>query len=131
MPVTKEQAIAATREWLEKEVIGLGLCPFAEAVHVNKQIRYFVSEAKTPDALRADLVAELKHLQSVDAAETDTTLLIHPWVLGNFLAFNDFLDEADQALDELGLVGEIQIASFHPCYQFADTAPDDVTNRTN
>ena len=135
MPVlpapSKEDVIAATREWLEKEVIGLNLCPFAQAVHAAGQIRYFVSEAETTQALRADLIEELLHLKSVDAAQVDTTLLIHPGVLGDFLEFNDFLDVADDVVHQLSLGGEFQIASFHPRYQFEGTEPDDVTNRTN
>ena len=117
--------------WLVKDVIGLNLCPFAEEVHVSNRIRYAVSGALTTDALRADLVDELLLLKSLDAAKTDTTLLIHPQVLSDFLDYNDFLDVADETIRELGLVKEFQIASFHPRYQFAETEPDDVTNRSN
>lgn len=126
-----EVFVGATRGWLEKEVIGLNLCPFAREVHAANRIRYVVSRARSGEALRADLVSELKLLDSLDPAQVDTTLLIHPYVLGDFLTFNDFLDVADAALEELGYVGTFQIASFHPCYQFADTEPDDVTNRSN
>ena len=100
-------------------------------MHVAGQIRYVVSEAGTTEALRADLVAELRLLATLDAAEVDTTLLIHPDVLNDFLEYNDFLDVADAALRSLGFVGEFQIASFHPRYQFAGTGPEDLSNRTN
>ena len=90
-----------------------------------------MSDADTTGKLRADLNDELLHLRSVDAAQVDTTLLIHPGVLDDFLAYNDFLDVADDVIKDLGLAGEFQIASFHPRYRFADTEPDDVTNRTN
>lgn len=123
--------IAATKSWLEKDVIGLNLCPFAKAVHVAGQIRYAVSAATTSEALIDDLVAELKTIQAADPAAIDTTLLIHPQVLNDFLDYNDFLDVAEAALEELGLVGVIQVASFHPQYQFSGTTPEDVTNRTN
>lgn len=126
-----EEVVAATKAWLEKAVIGLNLCPFAKAVHIKNQIRYVVSEAQTPEALHADLIAELHTLQTANSAEIDTTLLIHPYVLNDFLDYNDFLDVADAAVDELGLGGQIQIASFHPHYQFAGTAPDDIDNYTN
>ena len=126
-----EEVIAATRSWLERAVIGLNLCPFAKAVHVKDQIRYAVSQAQTADALLADLVHELRHLQAADPAQLETTLLIHPRVLADFLDFNDFLDVADVAVEELGLAGEIQVASFHPQYQFAGTEPDDIGNYTN
>ena len=127
----KDDVLAATRSWLEKEVIGLNLCPFAAAVHDAGQIRYVVSAATTSKQLRADLLEELLLLKEADPAKIDTTLLVHPDVLADFLEFNDFLDVADDLLKDLGLVGDIQIASFHPKFQFVDTEPDDVTNRTN
>jgi hypothetical protein len=128
---TPEEVIAATRSWLEKEVIGLNLCPFAAAVHDAGQIRYFVSPATTVKELRTDLLEELLFLKEADPAKVDTTLLIHPGVLADFLEFNDFLDVADDVVKNLGLTGDIQIASFHPAFQFEGTEPDDVTNRTN
>jgi len=130
-PASKDEVVAATRAWLEKDVIGLNLCPFAQAVHAAGRIRYFVSEADSAKALRADLLEELLFLKEADPAQVDTTLLIHPRVLSDFYEFNDFLDVADDVLKDLGLRGEIQIASFHPQYQFEGTEPDDVTNRTN
>jgi len=128
---TAEAAIEATRHWLEKAVIGLNLCPFAKGVHVKNQIRYVVSRARSAVELHEDLIEELKTLQSANSDELDTTLLIHPWVLRDFLDYNDFLAIADDTLAELGLEGEIQIASFHPQYQFADTEADDISNYTN
>ena len=123
--------VAATRVWLERAVIGLQLCPFAKAVYVNDQVRYVVSEAQTADALREALERELRTLAQADASVVDTTLLIHPQVLTDFLDYNDFLDVADATLEALGLEGVVQIASFHPAYQFAGTPRDDVTNFTN
>jgi uncharacterized protein len=121
-----------TRQWLERAVIGLNLCPFAKAVHVKSQIRYAVSEAQNIDHLVEDLIDELNILAEADPEKIDTTLLIHPHVLNDdFLDYNDFLDIADHVIAELKLEGEIQVASFHPQYQFADTEIDDVTNFTN
>lgn len=131
LPPSDDEFVAATRDWLVDAVIGLNLCPFAKAVHVKQQIRYMVSRAESGDDLLRDLIHELEHLATVDAATTDTTLLIHPFVFGDFLDFNDFLDTADAAVEELDLAGIIQVASFHPHFQFADTDPDDVTNCTN
>jgi hypothetical protein len=127
----RDEVIDATRNWLEKAVIGLNLCPFAKAVHVKRQIRYAVSAAQTEDELLDDLVRELKYLAAANPDDIETTLLIHPFALADFLDFNDFLDVADAALDELDLTGEMQIASFHPRYQFAGTQPDDIENYTN
>ncbi|HEX3130783.1 MAG TPA: DUF1415 domain-containing protein [Thermoanaerobaculia bacterium] len=126
-----DPVILETRDWLEKAVIGLNLCPFAKPVHVAGRIRFAVSRAETPEALLVDLLAELRTLAAADPEEIETTLLIHPRVLTDFLDYNDFLGVADAALEELELVGEIQIASFHPDYQFEGTAPDDIENYTN
>lgn len=128
---TDDTIIAETTDWLTRAVIGLNLCPFAKAVHVKKQIRYVVSRATTPDDLMQDLLRELDHLAEVNPETTDTTLLIHPHVLNDFLDYNDFLDVADAAVEELDLEGILQIASFHPQFQFADTEADDITNYTN
>ncbi|MFN3416903.1 MAG: DUF1415 domain-containing protein [Caldimonas sp.] len=130
-PTTAEPVIARTRLWLERAVIGLNLCPFAKAVHARGQIRWVVSPATTPEALREALCAELQWLAQANPAEVDTTLLIHPHVLGDFLDFNDFLGDAEQAVAELGLEGVLQVASFHPDYQFAGTQADDIANATN
>ena len=126
-----DEVIAATREWLEKAVIGLNLCPFAKGVHAGNQIRYAVSDAQTPEALLADLGRELQMLVEADRADVETTLLIHPRVLVDFVDYNDFLDIADAAVEEFGFAGTIQIASFHPQYRFADTEPDAIENFSN
>jgi len=123
--------IADTRLWLTKAVIGLNLCPFAKAVHVKNQIRYRVSDAQTPDALKQDLIDELTRLRDADPAQIDTTLLVHPHTLQDFLDYNDFLDVVDATIAEMDLEGVIQVASFHPDYQFGGTDPDDVENYSN
>ena len=131
MNLDQDAIIADTRRWMERAVIGLNLCPFAKAVHVKDQIRWTVSEATTPEALLDDLVAELQFLAEADPEEVDTTLLIHPEALQDFLDFNDFLDLADAALEALELDGVLQVASFHPDYQFADAEANDIGNFTN
>ena len=126
-----DTVIRATRLWLEKAVIGLNLCPFAKAVYLKNQVRFVVSNAPHLDGLLEDLDRELDFLAAADPEEVDTTLLIHPTLLPDFLDFNDFLQLAEAAVDEHQLEGVIQIASFHPQFQFADTAPDDMQNYTN
>ena len=126
-----QSAIEATRRWISSLVIGLDLCPFARRVFEADTIRYVVTLAEEETTLREVLADELQALVSAPVAKVETTLLIHPCVLGNFLDYNDFLDVADRLLKELGLRGVIQIASFHPEYQFAGTAPDAVENYTN
>lgn len=126
-----EEIVARTRHWLEKAVIGLNLCPFAKAVYVKRQVRFAMTDASTIETLLEALHAELVLLRDTDPQHTDTTLLIHPRVLTDFLEYNDFLDEADAAVRALDLEGAIQIASFHPDYRFAGTADDDMGNFTN
>ena len=122
--------VADTVRWLERAVIGLNLCPFAKAVHSKRQIHFAVSRATNTETLLTDLVSELQALAApIDSR--DTTLLIAPACLADFLDFNDFLAEADDALAQLGLEGAIQIASFHPDYRFAGSTPDDIGNATN
>ena len=123
--------IVETRAWVERVVIGLKLCPFAPAPALKGLIRYAMSEAETREALLEDLATELQHLVASPPEEVETTLLVHPQVLQDFHDFNDFLEVADEALRMWGLEGEIQIASFHPQYQFAGTDPDDIGNATN
>ena len=126
-----ESAVEATRRWLEKAVIGLNLCPFAGQPWCQGRVRLRVSEATSLQSLAQDLADELLALNEADPAERETTLLIHPHVLGDFLDYNDFLDIADGLLEQLELDGILQVASFHPDYQFADSEPDDPANCTN
>ena len=123
--------VAETRRWIERAVIGLNLCPFAKAVYVKEQVRLVLSDASTPEALLEELVEELLLLRDTAADQIDTTLIIHPDVLTDFLDYNDFLDNADAAVEALDLQGILQVASFHPDYQFAGAAPDDIGHYTN
>jgi hypothetical protein len=126
-----DPVITHTQDWVKKAVIGLQLCPFARAVHEQKQIHYVASQARTPDALLVDLKRELLSLMATDPAEIDTTLLIHPYTLNDFLDFNDFSDHTEALIEELELTDEIQIATFHPQFQFADSSPEDIENYSN
>ncbi len=130
-PIEPDRIIGETRAWLNRAVIGLNLCPFAKTAQVKNQIRYVLSEAADPRALLSTLCDELRFLNQADPAQVETTLLIHPRVLTDFADFNDFLAAVESAVHELGLEGVLQVASFHPHYQFAGTAPDDVGNATN
>ena len=128
---THQEAIDRTRAWIERAVIGLNLCPFAKSVYVNDRVRFVVSDATSRPVLLSDLEAELRHLAATDPAATDTTVLIHPYVLSDFLDYNDFLGEAEATIARLELEGTLQLASFHPGYQFAGVPADDITNYTN
>ena len=126
-----DPALAETRAWVERAVIGLHLCPFAASPQRQGRVRYALSDAEDGEALLADFVAELKRLVDSSPDELETTLLVHPRVFGDFLDFNDFLDVAEAAIAELDLDGVVQIATFHPDYRFADTDADDIANATN
>jgi hypothetical protein len=123
--------ITRTRAWVDHAVIGLNLCPFAKAPQVKGLVRYAVSHASDPAALLADLIAELERLAEASPEKIETTLLIHPQVLTDFHDYNAFLEVAEDTVAELDLEGIIQVASFHPDYQFADAEPDDIGNATN
>ena len=131
MNIRSDQVIAQTQAWITHAVVGLNLCPFARAVQVKNQIRYAVSDATNVDALMAQLCEEMHFLAEADPAKLETTLLIHPQVLTDFLDFNDFLELADAALEELDYDGVLQVAPFHPQFQFEGTETGDLTNATN
>ncbi|MFM9883359.1 MAG: DUF1415 domain-containing protein [Burkholderiales bacterium] len=129
--LTDDAVIAITRQWVDRAVIGLNLCPFAKGVQAKGQVHYAVSRAKRPDDLLVDLIRELKALACADPKDRDDTLLIHPNVLSDFHAFVAFLDVAEATLRDLNLEGVLQLASFHPDYQFEGTEPGDISNYTN
>jgi uncharacterized protein len=131
MAMTDEQVLIQTKHWLEKAVIGLNLCPFAKSVYVKNQVRLVVSKARHADDLLEELDRELDLLVATPASEIDTTLLIHPTLFEDFLDFNDFLEVAEGVVDEHELEGVVQLASFHPRFQFDGTEPDDISNYTN
>lgn len=120
-----------TVRWLERAVIGLNLCPFAKSVHVKGQIHYVVSHATDARALLQDLQRELEALAEAPAEQRDTTLLMAPLAMADFLDFNDFLELADELVEAMDLAGILQVASFHPRFQFEGTQVEDVSNATN
>ena len=127
----KQAAIERTRRWIASMVIGLNLCPFARRVFEADKIQYIVTDAEDETALLEELARELKTLASAPISSAETALLIHPNALGSFLDYNEFLGAGERLIDGLGLRGIIQLASFHPRYQFANTVPDAAENYTN
>ncbi|MCT7299447.1 DUF1415 family protein [Ralstonia sp. CHL-2022] len=122
--------VARVQRWLEDAVIGLNLCPFAKAVHVKRQVRYAVSRATMDSDVLDHLRAEADLLHTTPAAQIDTTLLIVP-ALADFLDFHSLTERAESVLSKAGYEGELQLASFHPDFVFADADPDDIANATN
>ena len=131
MELSDDTVLADTRRWIEKAVIGLNLCPFAKSVYVKNQVRIVVSHARHLDAFLDELDRELLLLRDTPAEEIDTALLVHPTLFPDFEVFNDFLNVVDDVVAEHELEGVIQVAPFHPAFQFEGTTPDDVTNHTN
>ncbi len=128
---TERIAIEDTQAWLTCAVVGLNLCPFAKAVMTKGQVRYVVTELTEPEQVLKLLKTEMQTLVDADPDTLDTTLLIAPYLLPDFVDFNEFLFDCESVLQDLDLEGVLQIADFHPGYQFAGTAPDDVENLTN
>lgn len=122
---------AETLAWVRRAVVGLNLCPFAKAPLVKGQIRCVVADVRDTPALLEVLRDELETLAEAPPEKIETTLIVHPQVLVDFAEFNDFLDQADELLDAMDLTGIVQVASFHPQYQFAGTEGDDMGNATN
>ncbi|NMG15982.1 DUF1415 domain-containing protein [Aromatoleum bremense] len=129
--MNRDKVLAATRQWLEKAVIGLNLCPFAKSVYVKNQVRIVVSDARHVDAFLEELDRELDFLAAADPAEVDTTLLVHPALFPDFLDFNEIVGIAEEAVAEHELEGVLQVASFHPRFRFEGTGEDDIENYTN
>lgn len=130
-PISDEIILAHTRTWLEKAIIGLNLCPFAKAVYVKNQVKLIVSHARHLDGFLEDLDRELLFLANCSPEEVDTSLLIHPELFDDFWLFNDMMELADQAIIDHQLEGVIQLAPFHPKFQFEGTNTEDISNYTN
>lgn len=129
--LTQQQVANETRCWVEQMVIGQNLCPFARKPYEAGQVRFIVSSAKDEESLLVDFQQEVDLLQQSDIKDIETTVLIHPYVLQDFIQYNNFLDVIDHYLELAGLQGIYQVASLHPDYQFADVAADDISNYTN
>ncbi len=130
-PAEASEILEKTREWLEKAVIGLNLCPFAKSVYVKKQVRYALTATNTADGLLAEIEAEFQRLIDSDPKQLDTTLLVHPKAMVDFLDYHFFLAEVDALIRRLDYEGVFQVASLHPDYEFTGSDPDDITNYTN
>ncbi len=131
MDATAETVVDDTRRWLARAVIGLNLCPFAKGVHAKGQVHYAVTPATGWGEVLEALEREIDDLLARPVAQRETTLLVMPRAFPDFIEFSGFLGEAGRLLERRGLEGVLQLAHFHPHYQFAGTDPDDVTNCTN
>lgn len=126
---TEVNEIQATKTWLEQFVIGLNLCPFAAKPFREGSIHFALEASAEPTQIAERLIDELERLQT--SPEIETTLLIIPNALGDFDVYWDFVEVAESIIEQLGLMGIFQIASFHPKYCFEGVEADDPANRTN
>lgn len=131
MAVPDKVVLATTQAWLERAVIGLNLCPFAKAVHARGQVHFAISCAGSPTQVLEDLRSQLETLVACDANERETTLLVVPHCLRDFLEFMDVAGRADRLIRKSGYAGEVQLATFHPDYCFADACEGDMANFSN
>ncbi len=126
-----EQAPVLTQQWVEALVVGLNLCPFAAPEVRNDTIRYAVSHSDSLDGAVQDFLSELQRIQSSEETALSTSLVSFTETAVTFDSFLDLLDRCQDALEEAGLEGVFQLASFHPQYCFAGVAADDISNWTN
>lgn len=128
----EQAALEATRHWLDAAVVGLNLCPFAKAPLVKNQVRIVVCHSRHSDGWLDLLDSELDLLAAASPNDIETTLLVHPTLFADsFLDFNDFMEVAEGIVEEHGLEGVVQLAFFHPLFQFEGTQEDAMENYTN
>lgn len=127
----RSEVIRKTQVWLKEIVIGLNLCPFAALPFAQDTVRYTVLETEEEEEILEQLKLEMRRLMDTPKILLETSLLILPTAFSNFLDYNDFLHMANDLLEEEDWSGHLQIASFHPEYQFAGTQADDPENYTN
>jgi len=123
------EAADRVEKWIDSIVIGLNLCPFANAAKRQGHLKIcLASSSRMEDCLQqlSDEAVLLEH-----ANEQATTLLVLPQGYTAFDEYLDLLAMAEALLDDLGFAGVLQLASFHPQYQFDGTKADDVSNWTN
>ena len=129
--ITNEQAIARVRAWIERFVVDLNLCPFAGPVVSSDALRIVACESASPRAIAALLIMELDLINQSEASDIATSVLVFPEGLEDFDYYLGLLDDAQTVLEQMGLDGEIQLASFHPDYRFEGEPIDAVGHFTN
>ena len=120
-----------TKNWINDFVIHYNLCPFAKKPFVQNTIRYALYEGVDWEELGLLFQREATFLKNTSNSSTETTIIIVPNALNDFNDYLDFLAFANRLIFALRLEGVLQIASFHPDYQFDGTTKEEVTNKTN
>ncbi|MDA9100773.1 DUF1415 domain-containing protein [Planktomarina sp.] len=123
--------VKKTRRWLDQMVVGLNLCPFAHSIIAQEQVYYAICDATTDSELKKFYENELKRLLEADENDVSTSLLMFTQGLAQFDDYLDLLDWFQQLLEQAELTEHVQLASFHPQYQFEGVAADDLSHFTN
>ncbi|MFT7579167.1 MAG: hypothetical protein ACI9MR_000829 [Myxococcota bacterium] len=113
--------------WVDEAIIGLDLCPFARSV--RGQMRVAMRPESDLDAAIEATLAEVRTL--LDDPTNATSLVVFEAGLQAFESFLDVVDVVADALEQSGADSYVQLATFHPAYQFEGTAPGDLSNHTN
>jgi len=124
--------VKLTKQWIERFVIGLRLCPFAHFSFYNDSIYYNVSQNKKHQSCLEDLM----NLISIMEAKDEDTLSNAFLIFDQSLSFDFMLSlkkKLDSKLDRSEFEGLFQSIVFHPEFQFADEdfhASGNFTNRS-
>ena len=128
MPDNAERIV---RRWLQDFVVGLNLCPFASPFLDASNLRITICDKSQASDLLGALLPELDVLQRCTEHEVATTLIAYPNALPSFADYLQFVDQAQALLADAGFDGVVQLASFHPRYQFAGESPDAASHFSN
>ena len=128
---TIEQVEQQVRAWLDHFVVGLNLCPFARPVVASAALRISICDSKQLQQVAEAFMAELDLIQQSPESDIATTLLVLPNALNDFEEYLSFIENAEALIDQMGLTGVIQLASFHPDYQFEAESSDSASHFTN
>ncbi|MEE2645118.1 MAG: DUF1415 family protein [Myxococcota bacterium] len=143
----EEEALRECQRWVEGWVVGERLCPFARPAIEAGEVAY---RCLTEDD-EAPLIAALIEAAICCLEEGQTMLLI--LTARKWQAFSHYLellkhaesaleqerieveveveDQTKATLEEVSLGEQVQLASFHPGYLFADEAPDSTSHYSN
>ena len=129
--IAHQDVVENTRQWLEQMVVGLNLCPFSLSVIARDQVHYAICDATTDAQLKQFYVIELQRLLEADENDVATSLLMFTQGLDEFNDYLALLDWFEQLLEKAELTEHVQLASFHPQYQFEGVAANDLSHVTN
>lgn len=148
MRCAKEVITQAIEHWISNIVIGLNLCPFAAKPFKAGQVKIIVVEFKSVEQVLRQVRKEIELLIPDDSVDNDiagarhggmqsqplrpeTTLVAISDGLHDFMQYLDCANKVERAIKRNGWEGEVQLATFHPQYCFADAKPMDSSNLTN